>query len=83
MIDESWALYRWLQVQLLFAVDVFARYQGVNLDIANPIIYEKMEHDVLDAQVLMLACLEGAFATREKKLKRWWSLLCPESPLYE
>lgn len=83
MIDETWALYRWLQVQFLFSVDVFARYQGAHPDITNPKIYEKMEHDVLDAQVLMLACLEGAFATREKKLKRWWSLLCPKAPLYE
>ena len=83
MINESWALYRWLQVQLLFAVDVFARYQGIVPDITKVAMYEKMEHDVLDAQVLMLACLEGAFATRENKLKRWWSLLCPGFPLYE
>ena len=83
MIDENWALYRWLQVQLLFALDVFVRYQGKSPDIENPRIYERMEHDVLDTQLLMLGCLEGAFATREKKLKRWWSLLCPKGSLYE
>jgi hypothetical protein len=83
VIDESWALYRWLQVQLLFAVDVFARYQGNKPDLNSPAIFEKMEHDVLDAQVLMLACLEGAYATRETKLKRWWSLLRPDGKLYE
>lgn len=83
MIDESWALYRWLQVQLLFSVDVFARYQVNKPDLNSRATFEKMEHDVLDAQVLMLACLEGAFATREKKLKRWWSLLRPDGKLYE
>ncbi len=83
LVDESWALYRWLQVQLLFALDVFVRHQGIKPDLGNPSIFEKMEHDVLDAQILMLACLEGAFATREKKLVHWWSLLCPEGTLYE
>jgi len=41
--------------------------------------WEKLDHDVLDAQVLML----GAFATNEKKLIRWWRMLCPDGMLYE
>lgn len=83
LVDESWALYRWLQVQLLFTLDVFVRYKGEMPDLNNLSIFEKMEHDVLDAQILMLACLEGAFATREKKLVRWWSLLRPDGTLYK
>jgi hypothetical protein len=67
----------------LFALDVFVRYRGAVTEALNPITYEKMEHDVLDAQVFMLGCLEGAFATQEKKLKRWWALLCPDGDLYE
>ena len=82
-IDEKWAIYRWVQVQLLFALDVHVRYQG---NIPTPLssnVYEKMEHDVLDAEQLILGCLEGAFATRENKHKRWWRLLCPDGRLYE
>lgn len=82
-IDETWAIYRWVQVQLLFALDVHVRYQG---NIPKPLssnVYEKMGHDVLDAEQLILGCLEGAFATRENKHKRWWRLLCPEGCLYE
>ncbi len=44
--------------------------------------YEKIEHYVLDAHYLILGALEGAFATREKKLQRWYLLLCPEGRLY-
>jgi len=62
---------------------VYVRYRGALPETLSPSTYERMEHDVLDAQVFMLGCLEGAFATREKKLKRWWSLLCPDAPLYE
>ena len=83
LVTEDWALYRWLQVQFLFALDLFVRYQGKIPATFSSAIYEKLEHDVLDAQLLMLGCLEGAFATREKKLARWWRLLCPRGALYE
>ncbi len=83
IIDGKWALYRWLQVELLFALDVYVRYQGMVPSMLSPNMYEKMEHDVLDAEQLVLGCLEGAFATHEKKLKRWWSLLCPEGCLFD
>lgn len=83
LLDESWAHYRWLQVQMLFSLDLFVRYAGNIPAQLTPNIYTKLEHDVLDAQVLMLGCLEGAFATREKKLIRWWHLLCPNGELFQ
>lgn len=83
LVNESWALYRWLQVQFLFAIDVYIRYQGRIPQSFGPVTYEKLEHDVLDAQILMLGCLEGAIATQERKLKRWWRLLCPDGVLYD
>jgi hypothetical protein len=82
-IDEKWAIYRWVQVQLLFALDAHVRYQGKIPKSLSVKVYEKMEHDVLDAEQLILGCLEGAFATHENKHKRWWALLCPEGCLYE
>lgn len=83
IVNEDWALYRWLQVQMLFAIDVFVRYQGQKPDTSSANIFVKLEHDVLDTQVLMLGCMEGAFATRENKLKRWWKLIFPNGALYE
>jgi hypothetical protein len=82
-INEEWALYRWVQVQLLFTLDAYVRYQGKIPEPLTPRLYEKMEHDVLDAEQLILGCLEGSFATRENKHKRWWALLCPDGCLYE
>ena len=82
-IDHTWALYRWLQVQFLFGVDLYVRYHGRVPREPSPKVFKKVEHDVLDAQLLMLACLEGAFATQEKKLQRWWRLLCPTGALFE
>jgi hypothetical protein len=83
IVNENWALYRWLQVQFLFALDLYVRYGGAVPDNLSPATYEKIEHDVLDAQLMMLGCLEGAFATNEKKLVRWWRLICPSGTLLQ
>lgn len=83
VISEDWAIYRWLQVQLLFAADLYVRYNGRIPTKLTKGTFERMEHDVLDAQLLMLGCLEGAFATKEKKLMRWLKVLCPRAELYE
>jgi hypothetical protein len=48
----------------------------------TPQLRERIRHDVLDAQYLMLALLEGAFATKEKKMCEWWGKLMPEGVLY-
>lgn len=82
-INENWAIYRWLQVQLLFSLDLYVRYQGNVATQLTINVLEKVEHDVLDAELLALGCLEGSYATMEKKHKRWWRLLCPNGTLYE
>lgn len=83
LLDESWATYRWLQVHMLFRIDIFVRYAGNIPTQLTPNISNKIEHDLLDAEVLMLGCLEGALATREKKLIHWWHLLCPDGELFQ
>lgn len=80
-IEEDWAIYRWLQVHLLFALDLAIRNLA-NLN--NPLsasLHEKIEHDVLDAEYLIVGTLEGSFATYERKLQRWFALLCPRGTL--
>jgi hypothetical protein len=84
-MDESWAIYRWLQVQFLFGLDLFRRRGGKIPDMEKfgSEAFKQLEHDIHDAQVLVLGCLEGAVATDEVKLKRWFRLLCPDGLLLE
>jgi hypothetical protein len=81
-MDETWAIYRHLQVKMLFALELHFTHQGKTPSL-SPTGWTRLEHDVLDAQVLSLGCLEGAFATRETKLIRWFKLLCPDGKLFE
>lgn len=74
---KKWAFLRWLQVLMLFALDLYVRHQGKLRDALTPRLLERLEHDVHDAQILAMGVLEGAIATREKKLLQWWPLLCP------
>jgi hypothetical protein len=82
-INEFWAIYRYLQVQMLFAAHLFYQYNGKLPPTTHPKFNIKLEHDVLDADQLILGCLQGAFASNEKKLKRWFKLLCPNGLLLE
>lgn len=82
-ITDDWALYRYLQMQMIFALDVYVRYHGRAPDIASPGVFERIEHDVLDAQITMLGCLEGGLAMRETKLKRWFRLAAPNGILID
>lgn len=79
----EWAHFRWLQVQMLFSVDLHVRYQGRLRASLTPNVLEKLEHDVHDAQALALGILEGALATREEKLARWFKLLKPDGELVQ
>lgn len=79
---EQWAHLRWLQVLMLFAVDLHVRYQGRLRKELTSGVLERLEHDVHDGQILALGALEGAIATQEKKLLRWWPILCPHGQVY-
>jgi hypothetical protein len=81
LLTEKWAIYRHLQVQFLFALDLYARF-GPALAAPLPAASEEqIEHDVLDSQYMLIGVLEGAFATQERKLQRWFGLLRPDGLL--
>ena len=81
LVTDRWAIYRWLQVQFLFALDLYARYGAALAEPLSSAVEKGIEHDVLDAQYLLIGILEGAFATEERKLQRWFRLLQPNGLL--
>ena len=81
VLNESWALFRWLQVNLLFSLDIRRRYGEISFSELTNKQRTDFEHDVLDAHYLIQGVLQGAFATKEKKLIRFFNLLCPDGIL--
>ena len=81
IVNEDWALFLWLQVRLLFEMDIYCRFGGRATKVLSGKSYQRTEHDVLDAQYLVFDTLERTCATREERLQRWVSLLCPKGQL--
>jgi hypothetical protein len=77
----SWSFIRWLQVKMIFATHLYVRHQGQLGKILTPQVRLNLEHDIHDAQILALGVLEGALATKEKKLREWFTLLNPGGTL--
>lgn len=72
IINEDWALFRWIQVHLLAGLDYFGRY-GVATEPGR----EKLTHELLDLEYLISALLVGGLASREKRMvERFKFLRC-------
>lgn len=73
--------YRYFQVYELWKTSIRMLYQKFE-DICNSTSARlKIKHDYHDMNYLMLALLEGGFATNEKKLIEWFELLCDKESL--
>lgn len=68
---------------MLFALNLYVRHQGRLKEQLTPKGWVRLEHDVHDAQILALGVLEGALATSELKLQRWFSLLRPSGKVFD
>ena len=73
LIDERWAHFRWIQVQLLAGMDFFASY-GLGATFGR----EDMIHELLDLDYLVPALLVGGLASCEKRMVERFRLLRPD-----
>ena len=80
-IDSRWAIYRWVQAKLLFALDAGVKYQGSMPTSMSKKTYRRFEHDMIDLEYLVQGVLQGSFATKEVKLKNWFVMLRPDGEI--
>jgi len=76
LIDEQWAFFRWIQVQLLAGLDFFASY-GVKTQPGR----EKLMHELLDLEYLIVALVVGGLASCEKRMIERFKLFRPDGVL--
>lgn len=80
-IGKKWAIYRWLQVQLMYAIDLYKKYNGKIPDTVSEPFWNDREHDLLDAHYIVLGVLCGALATKDKNIIEYYKLLHPKGVL--
>lgn len=73
LVDEKWAYFRWIQVQLLAGLDFIARHGSKT----NP-NQEKLRHELLDLDYLLPALLVGGLACRETRFIDRFRFLRPD-----
>ena len=74
-LDSGWYSYRFMQVYNLISIDIIRRYTDLDIILSSSNSVEKLRHDFLDLEYLLWATTVNMFATKEKKLQRWFDLL--------
>ena len=77
LLDPSWALFRWVQMHLLFGLDYIRRYGFADL----AAIPKRIENDIHDLQYALFGTLCGALATRDKDIAANFTMACPTGVL--
>jgi hypothetical protein len=76
-VGPGWAVFRWLQVQLLYAIEYIRRYGPERQDIVS----RRVPNDVVDSQYLTTALLADGLATADRPLSRMYLQLKPAGQL--
>lgn len=71
-LTPNWAIYRWLQVNLLMGVDLLYRYKLTLEDVMTEKLATELENDILDSHYVIVGALEGGLASRDKNVRRLW-----------
>lgn len=72
-IDKQWAIYRWIQIKILAALDYFRKYGESDVSSETT----KVENEYLDLEYCLIGCLVGAIATKDKGMSERFLTLCP------
>lgn len=78
MIDENWAFFRWLQVNLIYALEYTRKYGAGNIDAVS----KSLPNDRLDRQYLITGILAKTLATGDKVMRKYFELCCPDGDLF-
>ncbi len=77
-IDEQWALYRWIQIRLIAALDYFRKYGDREMSSETT----KIENEYLDLEYCLIGCLIGSIATRDNGIAKRFQALCPSGNVF-
>ena len=72
------ALYRWTHVTLLYALELLEKHGQLAPEILTMKQREKLQHDVIDMQYVVLGVLQGALASKDKRMRAIFRLLRPD-----
>lgn len=81
-LDSTWTYYRCIQVHVIYSLDLLLRYQGQIPPNTSGKFWRTIEHEMLDAEYVILASLAGAPACNEKRVIERFLLVRPDGLLF-
>lgn len=81
ILDPVWAIFRWIQVRIIYSLDLLLSYQGELPTKVADKFWRRIEHEMLDAEYVTLASLAGALASNDRKLIKRFILVRPPGSL--
>ena len=82
-LNPQWALFRWVQCQILSALRMYRKYQGKIPSAESKNVFTKAEHTMHDIYYTILGSLAGALATKDQEIIEDFLLVCPQGMLIE
>jgi hypothetical protein len=80
-IDSNWVEFRWLQVSVIYCLDLLLRYKGNIPDKKTEKFWLKIENHMLDARYVAMGALSGALASMDGDVRKYFQLVCPNGLL--
>jgi hypothetical protein len=77
-IDEQWALFTWIQIRLVAALDYFRKYGESKMSSETT----KIENEYLDLEYCLIGCLVGSIATQDKGMAKRFLTLRPSGNVF-
>ena len=80
-LGPDWTIYRWVQVQLLYGLDLVERHGPLAADALTAKQRERLQHDATDIEYVVLGVLQGALATNDGRMRDMFTRLRPDGAL--
>ena len=77
-LGPEWTIYRWLQVQLLYGLELLEKHGRLTAKTLTPKQRERFQHDVIDMEYVVLGVLQGALATKDNRMSAMFKTLRPD-----
>lgn len=80
-LNSNWATFRWVQIRMIYSLDLLLRYKGQLPTNPTQKFWCRIEHEMLDAEYVMLASLSHGLASDDTVLISCYKRICPEGEL--
>ena len=83
LINDDWACFRYVQVRVLYSLNLLLKYQGKLPAKTSKKFWRKIEHELHDSEYVMLGALSGALASNEKQMISNYKSICPSGKVFK